>query len=293
MIKLSNSTLEIAIKEHGAELCSIVRSGNEHLWNADPSIWARHSPVLFPIVGRVWEGRYRILNNEYNLPQHGFARDMDFSLVEKTDTSARFVLESNDETLAKYPYPFRLTISYRLEGDQVIVGWDVENIGKQPMHFQIGAHPAFVLSEFDANDPAPRGYFSFEGNKQLYHIRPGEKGCARTEVYEFQPDCGDTLAITPDAFGPETYMFEDNQLTGVGILDKQHRPYITVNFDAPILALWAPVKAHPECPFVCIEPWYGRCDYMHYEGDFASRPWMNHLAAGKHFTTEYTITIHQ
>lgn len=293
MITLSNSVLKIAIKHHGAELCSIVRSGKEHLWNADPSIWARHSPVLFPIVGRVWEGRYRVLNHEYNLPQHGFARDMDFTLLSHTDSEASFVLESNDETIAKYPYPFRLTISYRLDGDHVIVAWDVENIGNSPMHFQIGAHPAFMLPDFDVNDPSPRGYFAFKGNKTLYYNRPAEKGCADTVAIEFKPDCGDTLAITPDAFGPDTYMFENNQLTGVSILDKQHRPYISMDFEAPILALWAPVKAHPECPFVCIEPWYGRCDYMHYEGDFASRPWINHLAPGKHFSAQYTITVHQ
>ena len=84
MIKLHNSELEIAVKLHGAELCSIVKNGCEHLWNADPTIWARHSPVLFPIVGRVWESRYRVLNREYSLPQHGFARDMDFTLIEQT-----------------------------------------------------------------------------------------------------------------------------------------------------------------------------------------------------------------
>ena len=293
MIKLHNSELEIAVKLHGAELCSLVKNGCEHLCTADPAIWSRHSPVLFPIVGRVWESRYRVLNREYSLPQHGFARDMDFTLIEQTPSSATFALESNEETLAKYPYPFRLTIGYRIDGNKVIVSWDVENTGNGAMHFQIGAHPAFVLPDFDAADPAPRGYFTFTGNKPLYFARPGEKGCAATEVTEFKPDCGDTLAITPTAFGPDTYMFENNQLSGVGIVDKQHQPYIDVNFDAPLLALWAPVKAHPECPFVCIEPWYGRCDYMHYEGDFAARPWMNHLSAGEHFTAEYTITVHR
>ena len=293
MIKLQNCELEIAVKLHGAELCSIVKNGCEHLWNADAAIWARHSPVLFPIVGRVWDNRYRVLNREYSLPQHGFARDMDFMPVEQTPCSATFVLESNEDTLAKYPYPFRLTIGYRLEGNRVVVSWDVENTGEGAMHFQIGAHPAFVLPDFDAADPAPRGYFTFKGNKKLYYTHPGEKGCAATEVTEFLPDCGSMLAITPNAFGPDTYMFENNQLTGVGIVDKQQQPYIDVEFSAPLLALWAPVKAHPECPFVCIEPWYGRCDYMHYEGDFASRPWMNHLGAGEHFKAEYTITVHR
>ena len=293
MITLSNSTLTISIKRHGAELCSILRNGTEHLWQADPAIWARHSPVLFPIVGRVWENRYRVLNREYSLPQHGFARDMDFTLVSQTESEAWWLLESNEETLAKYPYPFSLRIGYVLDGDKVIVKWDVENTGSSLMHFQIGAHPAFVLPEFDANNKGANGYFDFDNQGELYYCRPGEKGCAETGAHLFEPDCGTTLAITPNAFGPDTYMFENGQLHRVSILDKQHKPYISVDFDAPLVALWAPVKAHPECPFVCIEPWYGRCDYMHYEGDFASRAWINHLEPGKHFAAEYTITVHR
>ena len=51
MKTISNSQLTIRVSPHGAELCNIVCNGKEYLWQADPSFWKRHSPVLFPIVG--------------------------------------------------------------------------------------------------------------------------------------------------------------------------------------------------------------------------------------------------
>ena len=123
MQTLTNGILTVNVKEHGAELSSIIKNGTEYLWQADPAFWGRHSPVLFPIVGSVWEARYRVDGKEYALGQHGFARDMDFELVSRTDAEARFRLVSNQDTLKKYPWPFVLEIAYRLHGDSIDVIW--------------------------------------------------------------------------------------------------------------------------------------------------------------------------
>ena len=104
MVRLANEHLTVEVSSHGAELCSIRgnASGQEYLWQADPTYWKRHSPVLFPIVGSVWENQYRHADKSYPLSQHGFARDMDFELVSQSETEVLFRLESNEETLAKY-----------------------------------------------------------------------------------------------------------------------------------------------------------------------------------------------
>lgn len=81
MKTISNEQLSIQVSPHGAELCSIFANGKEYLWQADPAFWKRHSPVLFPIVGSVWENEYRNEGIPYTLTQHGFARDMEFTLV--------------------------------------------------------------------------------------------------------------------------------------------------------------------------------------------------------------------
>ena len=121
MVRLANEHLTVEVSSHGAELCSIHgnASGQEYLWQADPTYWKRHSPVLFPIVGSVWENQYRHADKSYPLSQHGFARDMDFELVSQSETEVLFRLESNEETLAKYPFPFRLEIGYQLIHNQI------------------------------------------------------------------------------------------------------------------------------------------------------------------------------
>ncbi len=93
-------------------------------------------PVLFPIVGRVYDDIYRYRGAEYHLGQHGFARDMDFSLVGQTAGNAVFAFESSDRTLELYPCRIRLEIEYRLSGSAVEVLWRVENKDKDPMHFK-------------------------------------------------------------------------------------------------------------------------------------------------------------
>ncbi len=100
----------------------------------------------FPIVGRVWNNKYRHAGNTYEIGQHGFARDMDFKLTYKEDKGAVYWLESTPDTLGKFPFPFRLLVGYLLEENKITVKWRVENLGAMDMYFQIGAHPAFVLS---------------------------------------------------------------------------------------------------------------------------------------------------
>ena len=125
MVTLGNNIITVSVKEHGAELCSIRKGEVEYLWQADPAFWGRHSPVLFPIVGSVWEKKYRVGETEYEMGQHGFARDMDFELVSVGDTEVWYRLESSEKTLAAYPWPFVLEIGYRLEGNSVKVLWKV------------------------------------------------------------------------------------------------------------------------------------------------------------------------
>ena len=151
MKTISNEQLTIQVSPHGAELCSIFANGKEYLWQADPAFWKRHSPVLFPIVGSIWENEYRNEGIPYTLTQHGFARDMEFTLVSEKENEVHYRLISNEETLQKYPFPFCLEIGYRIQGKQIEVIWKVKNTGDKEMYFQIGAHPAFYWPEVDEN----------------------------------------------------------------------------------------------------------------------------------------------
>ncbi|MGM9704846.1 MAG: aldose 1-epimerase family protein [Prevotella sp.] len=290
MITISNPILSVSISEHGAELQSIRKDGKEYLWQGDGRFWGRRSPVLFPFVGRVWNNVYRHEGTVYEMGQHGFARDMDFNLVSADADAAAFVLESTPETLMKYPFPFRLRIDYRLDGNAITVGWHVENTGTCDLHFQIGAHPAFYFPELDLSTDA-RSYFAFDRSEGLEYISPAEKGCTSPERHVLDVDVDGLMQVDVHTFDCDTYIFDNHQLSKVTLLDKSRRPYVSLEFDAPLVALWSPTKTHPDCPFVCIEPWYGRCDTVGYEGDLEHREWMQHLKAGRTFDARYKIIL--
>ena len=291
MQTLTNGTLTIKVKEHGAELASLVKNGVEYLWQADPKFWARHSPVLFPIVGSVWEAKYRVGETEYPLGQHGFARDMDFELVSQTETEVRYRLNSNDQTLAKYPWPFRLEIAYRLHGDSVDVIWEVTNTGDEDSYFQIGAHPAFYYPDY-AEESLERGFLSFDKSEGLQCIRIKEKGCVDAETkYPLELPQDGLLPVTRETFDAiDTIMLQDGQIGKVTLHRTDRTPWLSLTFDAPVVGIWSPPTKN--APFICIEPWYGRCDRAGYTGDYREKDWVNRLAPSATFSTVYTITLH-
>ena len=288
---LKNDVLSIEVSGHGAELSSIRKAETEYLWQADPKFWGRHSPVLFPIVGSVWEGRYRVGENEFTLGQHGFARDMDFTLVWQTETELRYRLESTEDTLAKYPWPFCLEIGYRLHDNKIDVIWEVSNPGVEDMYFQIGAHPAFNYPDYDL-EKKERGYFSFDRTEGLECIRIVGKGCVDAVTkYSMDLDENGRYPLASDTFDViDTLMLQDSQIKRVTLHRVDGSPWLSLDFTAPVVGLWSPPTKN--APFICIEPWYGRCDRAGYEGDYREKDWINRLGAGERFSSVYTVEIH-
>lgn len=303
MTNITNGILTIAVKEHGAELASLKRDGREYLWQADESFWKRHSPVLFPIVGAVWGNEYRSHGSVYKLGQHGFARDMDFTLVSESETEVRYRLVSSEGTKAKYPYDFVFEIGYRLEGNRVKVMWHVQNSGDEKMSFQIGAHPAFfwpmlsseaidggvnamipVLEESD-----DRGFFRLEANGTELPISViTEGGCVGTES-KISLDEKGYLPLDIHTFDNDALIFENSQVTKVTLCDGGRAPYLSLEFTSPLVGLWSPPRKR--APFVCIEPWYGRTDKVGYDGEYEDKPWMQTLESGEVFDVSYDIIV--
>ena len=290
MHTLKNEILTVQVKEHGAELASIRKGSVEYLWQADPMFWGRHSPVLFPIVGSVWEKRYRVDGREFELGQHGFARDMDFTMVEGGEDEVRYRLGSTEDTLKKYPWPFVLEIAYRLHGNMIDVIWEVSNPGKEDMYFQIGAHPAFNYPDYDPQT-MERGFLSFDRSEGLECIRIKEKGCVDAEtLYPLDIPADGLLPLTRETFDKiDTIMLQDGQIGSVALYRTDRTPWLKLSFEAPVVGIWSPPGKN--APFICLEPWYGRCDRAGYEGDYRDRDWVNRLAPGERFSSVYTIEI--
>ena len=286
---LKNDILSVEVSGHGAELQSIRKGDTEYLWYGDPAYWGRRSPVLFPIVGSVWEKRYRVEGREYELGQHGFARDMDFTLVSASDTEVRYRLESSEDTLAKYPYPFVLEIAYRLRGNELDVIWEVTNPSSEALHFQIGAHPAFLYPDY-GKESSGRGHFTFDKTGDLECVTLADKGCVDASSRYPLPMKDGILKLERDTFDPvNTFVLEGSQVREVNMFKEDGTPWLSVRFDAPVLGIWSPPGMN--APFICIEPWYGRCDRMEYEGEYKDKDWINTLAPGEKFSSVYSIII--
>lgn len=290
MKTLTDNILTVEVSDHGAELQSIRKGSVEYLWQGDPAYWGRRSPVLFPIVGSVWEKKYRVDGKEYELGQHGFARDMDFALVSESETEVRYRLESTEDTLKKYPYPFVLEIAYRLHDNKIDVIWEVSNPADKEMFFQIGAHPAFIYPDY-APELKERGYFVFDRTEGLECIRIAEKGCVDAVTkYPLEIPSDGRLPIDRETFDEiDTIMLEDSQVHEVALQRVDGTPWLRVIFDAPVVGIWSPPGK--VAPFICIEPWYGRCDRAGYNGEYKDKDWMNRLAPGEKFSSVYTIEI--
>lgn len=288
----SDSGLRAAINAHGAELTSLSLNGTEHLWQADPAIWARHAPVLFPIVGKVFDGKYRADGNEYRMGQHGFARDREWEVVRHDVASIVLRLRSDADTLARYPYPFELQTEYRLDGNTLIKTDTVRNTGSRDLHYQIGNHPGFLYRDHHAEDRA-HGYLQLlRGGKPLGRLQASMLNAEGyvAEGLQDMPLADGTIELTDRLFDNDALVLEHAQADSALLLDKQRRPYLRMDFaQAQVLGIWSPKGKR--APFVCIEPWNGRADRQGYRGDIAQRDWMQHLQPGQSQAFQCAITL--
>lgn len=290
---IKNDELILCFSGLGAELTSIsdTKTGRNYLWNADPTYWKRSSPVLFPIVGSLKDKSFTYKGITYPLSQHGFARDLDFKVIDSKENSISFLLESNKDTLEIYPFPFRLIIAYTLVQREITVTWEVVNTGADTMYFSIGAHPAF-LCPLNANEKQSDYFLAFDCENPIGVTKINENGLALKGLKD-SPVILETenglLPVSSHLFDDDALVIENNQFHKVSLLTPNKIPYVTVSFDAPLFGLWSP--AGKNAPFVCIEPWYGRCDSEDFNGTLEDREYGNKLEAGKNFQTSYTISI--
>lgn len=287
MTILENGNLIINTKAEGAELTSIVTKSNNlnYLWNGDPAFWGRHSPVLFPIVGRLIENKYLVNNKEYELSQHGFARDMHFELVHKTNNELTYELKSNEETLSKFPFQFTLATKYKIEDQTVYITYEVINNDKVTMPFSIGAHPAFNVPLIDQEEF--EDYFlQFETEEKIEAIklegpyRNGKKVLIASNLKE--------LPLTRELFIDDAIILENLNKNVISIRSKKNNHYVKVTFEGfPYVGIWTTNSA----PFVCIEPWYGLADEIGPIKEMKDRLGVLSIEPGEAFTCTYSITV--
>jgi galactose mutarotase-like enzyme len=283
--RLQNELISLAVSESGAELKSLkwLQSGREWMWQASPEFWPRTSPVLFPIVGKLNDNTFRHQGKSYPLSQHGFARDRSFEMLDSGDGFLRFGLSADDEMRRHYPFSFALELEYRLEENRLILAYKVRNEGKEPMPFSIGAHPGFSLAGW----PSKKYFLEFEHAEELRAISLQDGLISQAEP-RLIPTEERKLEISRDLFLQDALVFSGIKSTWLGLLGEGETEQLRLHFPGfPFLGIWS----KPGAPFVCIEPWYGHADPLHYAGDISAKPGIQVLEPEAAFSCHFTIEI--
>lgn len=278
---IKNSFLTATINSFGAELSSLENTaGIEYIWEGSPDFWGKHSPILFPIVGTLKNNSYQYNEKEYHLSRHGFARDMDFELVDQKENSVTFSLQSSEETLKAYPFIFELQISYALYNNSLSIEYKVINNGKSQMPFSIGAHPAFALTgNFEDYS------IEFEKEESLeYYLLENDLISNQTKTLEVQKKL---IPLNYQLFKNDALIFKTLESKSLTIL-KNNNQFLKVSFeDFPSLGIWTKMNA----PFLCIEPWFGYSDTNENSGNLFEKEGIQVLEENKTFQAEFSIEI--
>ncbi len=286
-----NKWLEVTVSPRGAELMSIrgLYTGIEYLWQGDKAYWERRSPLLFPTVGRLWNGTTRVGGHRYSIPMHGLVKDALFTVTRRGKDWLTLRLESSPRMHSAYPFPFRLDVTYRLRGNRLDVAWLVTNIGLREMPFHIGGHPGINFKDFNS-EAEVHGYVDF-GNqsRQIESATVGSDNCVATRRYALPLDDNGLLPMKAMLFDCDAEIIDGGQVERVALLDVKKRPYVTLTSAAPVTLLWSPEGKN--APFVCLEPWYGLCDSEGYVGEFENRPYMNFVAPRRKALLGYELRM--
>jgi galactose mutarotase-like enzyme len=288
-ILLENETLKATFKTLGAELCSLIdkRTNTEHIWQADPKVWARHAPILFPIVGQLENNKYQVDGKEYQLTQHGFARDCAFEILEENKESVVYSLHSSSETETKYPFKFRLDVVYTLSEDTLSVGYKVFNKDEKVIYFSIGAHTGFTCP-FYSDDLFSDYYFEFQQNETVKRLLFSD-GLLNGEESDFLQH-QKQIPLSYELFAHDAIILQGLQSEWVDLKSKTNKTTLRFYFkDFPLLAFWT--KPGASAPFICIEPWFGIADIKGRNKPYSKKDFIQSLEINQEFTCSHEIRL--
>jgi len=287
LVSIASEALTARINPQGAELWSLAdRQAREYMTDADPAFWTGHAPLLFPIVGALNGGEYRLGEATYALPKHGFARTSAFEIVAQDAASLCFRLTDSPETHAVYPFAFALEIAFALESWTLRMVATVSNRGDTALPFSFGFHPAFAW-------PLPGG--AAKGAHQVTFAAAEPQPVRRID-----PPSGLVLPgalptpVADRAFTPTAALFEADALIWDDLTSRaltfgaEDGSRLDIAFpDTPMLGIWQ----KPGACYLCIEPWQGVADPIGYTGDFRNKPGVLSLPPGGKRSFRMDVTV--
>lgn len=284
--RITSGSLTATIAYHGAELQSLKDSdGAEYMSSGDPAFWTGRAPLLFPIVGRLYEDRLRLGEADYPMLKHGFARKSDFILLEHSSNAALFRLTESPESRAQYPFAFDLDAEFRLEGNALHMTVTVRNSGIEMLPFSFGYHPAFAW-------PLPGG--GAQGDHAIVFEQQEPAALRRLTVEGLiipqtvpSPVVGNQLALADALFEHDALIWDRLASRRLSYGAPGHKRLDIAFPDTEWLGIWT----KPGAAFVCIEPWAGMADPEGYSGDFSHKPGVISLPPGQERSFRMDVTL--
>jgi galactose mutarotase-like enzyme len=166
----------------------------------------------------------------------------------------------------------------------------VVNSGDKEMYFSIGGHPAFMIPKNkDGEQSVDNGSSLLIDDADVLNYKLiDENGLAVDDIKRIDLDNG-YLPLSMDLFEKDALIVEKSGIRSVTLCNYEKVASLSVEFHTPVFGLWAP--AGKESPFVCIEPWYGRCDGADFKGELCDREYGNKLPEGAEFSGGYDIIV--
>jgi galactose mutarotase-like enzyme len=286
-IVIRNNLFAAKINEKGAELKSLANlaSGQEHIWHGDPAWWAGSAPILFPIVGSLKGGTYTWQGRQYALPNHGFARGSDFTVIRQDGGAAELSLSSTAITRESYPFDFSLRVLFELTGKGLAVRYTVANTGRERMYFSIGSHPAFMVPFAGGALENYYVLFDREESTQRWFLKDN---LLLADTSRDMLENGKIISLSRTLFDEGALVFKHPRSRVFSLRSSLSPLSVSVVTDgAPYLGIWA----KPGAPFVCIEPWHGVTDSTNASGNLVEKEGIQYLDPAGTFVTGYRIEI--
>ena len=288
MLKLENKTITASFSAKGAELQSVYNkeTQQEYLWEGDPTFWGKFSPILFPIVGGLKGNTYLFNDQKYELPRHGFARDLVFEVEKSSNHEITFLLKHDPYTLSVYPFEFELRLHYELTETGLRCSYRVYNPATEPLLFSIGGHPAFAI-HVNADLKYEDYYLSFNRDEQLvYHKINQDLIDDETLTIPLQEG---TLPLKHELFYEDALVFKSLKSNMIRIKNKNNNQGLDFSFDSfPFFGIWAARDAN----FVCLEPWCGIADGIHHDQQLTEKEGIISLSGDEHWSRSWEISAY-
>lgn len=288
MFTIENQFVKATIQAKGAELTSLYSKENnlEYMWNGDPAFWAKHSPVLFPIVGQLKNNTYFHKGKSYSLPRHGFARERNFVVKEQNADAITFLLQDDEETRRVYPFAFELSIRYALSENGLGVAYQVKNSGDEDLYFSIGAHPAFKVP-LESGLQYTDYYLSFDKNEMAPRWLIADEGTIENASQPFLQNTN-KMPLSKELFLRDAVVFKNLNSSIITLKSDKGKHALQMDFPGfPFMGIWAAKQAD----FVCIEPWCGIADNVNASQQLTEKEGINKLIAGEEFTRSWKVRV--